>query len=216
MSAAVLQPLLDSPALPRHVEALQAALEAEREVRERFRDRLDPSVKAEFINGEIVMHSPARNVHNQVVGRLSSLLRAYNDANALGGVVAAEKALVGLTRNDYEPDVAFWGADKAAEIGPDTKIYPAPDLAVEVLSASTAGRDRGVKREDYQAHGVAEYWIVDADAEAVVAHRLEGARYREEAVGATLESAAVPGFAVPTHALFDDGAHLAALRAVLA
>ena len=215
MPAAVLQPLLDSPALPRHVEALQAALRAECAERERFRDWLDPSTKAEFINGEIVMHSPARDAHNQVVGRLASLLRAYNDANALGGKVAAEKALVGLTRNDYEPDVAFWGPEKASEIGPDTKVYPAPDLAVEVLSASTAGRDRGVKREDYEAHGVAEYWVVDADDESVVAHRLEGRRYGAEAVGATLGSGVAAGFSVPTRALFDDAAHLAALRAVL-
>jgi Uma2 family endonuclease len=216
MPAPVLQPLLDSPALPHHVEALQAALRAERETRERFRDRLDPSVKAEFINGEIVMHSPARDAHNQVVRRLVTLLGAYNDANALGGKVAAEKALIGLTRNDYEPDVAFWGPEKAAEIGPDTKVYPAPDLAVEVLSASTARRDRGVKREDYGAHGVAEYWIVDADDETVVAHRLEGGRYGEETVGTALESEVAAGFAVPTRALFDDGAHLAALRAVVA
>ena len=215
MPDAVLQPLLDSPALPRHVEALQAALRAERETRERFRDRLDPSVKAEFINGEIVMHSPARDVHNQVVGRLSSLLRAHNDANALRGKVAAEKALVGLTRNDYEPDVAFWGPEKAAEIERDTKVYPAPDLVVEVLSASTAGRDRGVKREDYEAHGVAEYWIIDADDETVVAYELDGARYQEEVVGTTLGSGVVPGFSIPTRALFDDAAHVAALRAVL-
>ena len=216
MPAPVLQPLLDSPALPRHVEALQTALRAERETRARFRDRLDPSVKAEFINGEVVMHSPARNAHNQAVRRLVSLLGAHNDAHALGGVVTAEKALIGLTRNDYEPDVAFWGPEKAAEIGPDTNVYPAPDLVVEVLSASTARRDRGVKREDYEAHDVAEYWIVDADDETVVAHRLKGRRYREAEVGTTLDSAVVAGFAVPTQALFDDAAHLAALRAVLA
>ena len=129
--------------------------------------------------------------------------------------MAPEKALVGLTRNDYEPDVAFWGPEKAAEIGPATKVYPAPDLAVEVLSASTAGRDRGVKREDYEAHGVAEYWVVDADDETVVAYGLEGPRYQEDVVGATLGSGVVPGFSIPTRALFDDAAHLAALRAVL-
>ena len=215
MPAPVLQPLLDSPALPHLVEDLQNALRSEAVARERFRDWLTPSTKAEFINGEVVMHSPARNAHNQVVRRLVSLLGAHNDAHAIGGVVTAEKALIGLTRNDYEPDVAFWGPEKAAEIGPDTNVYPAPDLVVEVLSASTARRDRGVKREDYAAHGVAEYWIIDADDESVVAHRIEGGRYREEAVGTTLESQVAGGFAVPTRALFDDQAQLAALRSVL-
>ncbi|WP_420456862.1 Uma2 family endonuclease [Rubrivirga sp.] len=215
MPAVLLQPLLDSPALPHHVEALQRALRAEAESRERFRKWLTPSTKAEFINGEVVMHSPARDVHNQVVRRLVTLLGAHNDAHALGGTVAAEKALVGLTRNDYEPDVAFWGPDKTQEIGRDTKVYPAPDLVVEVLSASTSGRDRGVKREDYAAHGVAEYWIVDADDESVVVHRLGGRQYTEATAGATLASEVAAGFAIPTRALFDDAASLAALRAVV-
>jgi len=39
-----------------------------------------------------------------------------------------------------------------------------PVLAVEVLSASTAARDRGAKRKIYQRVGIAEYWIVDLDA----------------------------------------------------
>lgn len=216
MPAPVLQPLLDSPALPRLVEDLQTALRGEAVSRDRFRDGLTPSIKAEFVNGEVIVHSPARNAHNQVVRRLVSLLSAHNDARALGGVVAAEKALVGLTRNDYEPDVAFWGSEKAAEIGPDTQVYPAPDLVVEVLSASTSRRDRGVKREDYQAHGVSEYWIIDADDESVVAHRLDGRVYRETAVGAVLESGVAEGFSIPTPALFDDAAQLATLRAILA
>ena len=130
--------------------------------------------------------------------------------------MVSEKALIGLTRNDYEPDVAFWGPEKAVEIAPGTHVYPAPDLAVEVLSASTARRDRGVKREDYAAHGVAEYWIVDADDESVAVHTLDGRRYRETEAGATLGSAVAGGFAVPTRALFDDAAQLAALRAILA
>ncbi|GAB2598351.1 Uma2 family endonuclease [Spirosoma areae] len=38
---------------------------------------------------------------------------------------------------------------------------PAPDLVIEVLSKSTARRDRGVKFTDYAANGIAEYWIVN-------------------------------------------------------
>ena len=46
---------------------------------------------------------------------------------------------------------------------PDTMKFPVPDLAVEALSQSTEARDRGVKLEDFSSHGVAEYWIIDAD-----------------------------------------------------
>jgi Uma2 family endonuclease len=36
-----------------------------------------------------------------------------------------------------------------------------PDLVVEILSGSTAGRDRVRKRRIYERNGVREYWLVD-------------------------------------------------------
>jgi Uma2 family endonuclease len=38
---------------------------------------------------------------------------------------------------------------------------------IEILSPTTAGRDRGVKRKLYARQGVAEYWIVDPESESV-------------------------------------------------
>jgi len=42
-----------------------------------------------------------------------------------------------------------------------------PVLAIEVLSPTTAPRDRGAKRRIYQAAEVGEYWIADPDARLV-------------------------------------------------
>lgn len=212
-----LQTLLASPTLPRMVERLQQALADEAERRARFFDDLSPSDKAEFINGETITPSPARSRHSIAVGRLSRLLSTYVDLHDLG-VVHTEKALVSLTRNDYEPDVCFFGREKAAGITPDTLRFPAPDLAVEVLSPSTEARDRGVKFEDYAAHGVAEYWIVDPDAETVEQYVLDDAGDYTLAMKSgtgELASVAVAGFAVPVRALFDDALNLDVLRTLL-
>ena len=43
----------------------------------------------------------------------------------------------------------------------------APDLIIEVLSPSTAHRDRTFKRSLYARHGVREFWMADADARSI-------------------------------------------------
>lgn len=47
----------------------------------------------------------------------------------------------------------------------------APELVVEVLSPSTAGRDHLTKRALYERHGVQEYWLVHPIDRIVTVHR---------------------------------------------
>lgn len=77
---------------------------------------------------------------------------------------------------DYlEPDLAFVRGDRAHLVS-DRGIEGPPDLVVEILSPSTAHRDRGIKLERYRHFGVPEYWIVDIDGRSVEVWRLaEGA-----------------------------------------
>ncbi len=61
-------------------------------------------------------------------------------------------------------------------------------------------------------------WLLDPEAETVEVYLLDGETYalRLKSDHGTLASAAVPGFAVPVRAAFDDAANLDALRALLA
>jgi len=59
-----------------------------------------------------------------------------------------------------------------------------PLLAIEILSPSTASRDRGAKRRIYQSAAVAEYWIVDLDARLI--ERWTPADQRPEVLEETL------------------------------
>ncbi len=43
----------------------------------------------------------------------------------------------------------------------EKNVQGAPDMVVEILSPSTAKKDRGEKFELYKKYGVKEYWIVD-------------------------------------------------------
>jgi Uma2 family endonuclease len=90
---------------------------------------------------------------------------------------------------------------------------------VEVISKSAEQNDRGVKFDDYAAHGVVEYWIIDPDAETLEQYLLpEGGDFYRLAIKAMtsqVRSAAIPGFEIPVRALFDPEANQAALQTLL-
>ena len=131
---------------------------------------MSPDEKVEFIDGKVIHHSPSRKDHLDVTRRLLALLHAHVSVHKLGAVLS-EKCLCVFPRNDYEPDIVFFGREKAAHLQPNTLKFPIPDLIVEVLSRSTEQRDRGVKFEDYAVHGVDEYWLIDTQAQAVEQYR---------------------------------------------
>ena len=134
------------------------------------------------------------------------------------GEVHIEKAMTCFPRNDYEPDIMFFGTAKLGLISPDTLRFPIPDLIVEVLSPSTEKRDRGIKFTDYALHGVKEYWIVDAVAETVELHCLAGDSYPSVPAqnDGVLSSNVIAGLELPVRAVFDETANAETLRAIWA
>ena len=209
--------LLDAPELALYEEQIRARLEQEHQRRERFREELSPESKAEFINGEVFVHSPATLKHNLVRDLLHRLLSAYVDFHHLG-LVLGEKALIALTRNDYEPDINFFGPETAARLTPDQVVLPAPDFIVEVLSSGTERNDRGVKFRDYAAHGVREYWLVDPMAEVVEQYENVEGQYHLllKLNTGSLASRVVAGFEIPVRSIFDPAENLEALKRLLA
>jgi Uma2 family endonuclease len=212
-----LEQLLRSPRLPEAVRRLQAVTRAEAKKRRYFYDVVTEQQKTEFINGEIVVHSPVKYQHNQASLRLATLLDAHARRHALGSV-GHEKLLIILTRNDYEPDICFFGQEKAQTFTPSQSKFPAPDLIVEVLSESTEAIDRGIKFDDYATHGVTEYWIVDPVVETIEQYLLQEGVYllAVKVKTGTIASAVVTGFEIPVRAVFDGAEQLAALQAILA
>ena len=200
------------------VQQVQEKLKDEQRRRKEFYEIIDEDTKAEFINGEIVYHSPVMKRHNDATGYSYSLLKNFVDGEDLG-FVGVEKILTVFTRNDYEPDVCFFNNKKAKDFQPEQMKFPVPDLAIEVLSKSkrVIVRDKKTKFEDYEKHGVTEYWMIDPDEETIEQHVLEKGKYKlvlKSAEG-SISSRAVKGFTIPIRAIFDKKIHRQTLREML-
>lgn len=219
MQAELVYKLLDEPNVTFILKRVQDALDDEAERRKDFYDWIKEDQKAEFINGEIVMHSPVKRNHLNAVGNLFTLLRIYVVSRNLGQV-DSEKALISLTRNDYEPDICFWGKGKTALFHPDQMQHPAPDFVVEVLSRGTEQRDRGIKFKDYAAHGVQEYWLIDPVKETVEKYLLdtETMEYGEPVFvhpRQVVDSTVIEGFVIPVRAIFDQKVNMETLAGMM-
>ena len=201
------------------LEFLQVAMADEKRRRQEFREWITEDVKAEFINGEIVIHSPVRRRHWNASDLLSRLLSFYASFKKLGRV-GVEKVMISLTRNDYEPDLVFFSKEKADTFTEEQVLFPVPDFVVEILSKKTAATDRGTKKADYAAHGIKEYWIVDP-----VKLRIEqfilptgSSTYFPAKVlqyGEIIESHTISGFNIPVAAVFEEAANVEALQALM-
>lgn len=211
-----LEQALKMPDAVLFAQKLDSALKEENEKRRHFYEIVEENKKMEFINGEIVLHSPVRKQHNDATGSIYSLLKTYVIKNNLG-FVGVEKIMVSLTRNDYEPDVCFFGREKADKFTKKQVQFPAPDLVIEILSDSTKKNDRETKFQDYAAHGVEEYWIVDAEKEVIEQYFLNNEEYELllKSNSGEITSIVLPKFKIPIRAVFDETENLSALKNLL-
>ena len=128
----------------------------------------------ELLGGELIM-VPAPNIKHQTVQvKLTTRLGLFIEGRALGTLLTAPCDVFLSDSNIVQPDLLFVSREREHLLSDGEKVRGAPDLVVEILSPSTADKDRGSKRELYGRHGVAEYWLVDPIAETVSIHRQRG------------------------------------------
>ena len=122
--------------------------------------------------GPVAM-SPAATNHNRVASMIFHIFQGYLDGKSCEPF--ADSETVYLTKTDhFVPDcMVVCDKDKIKSDG----VHGAPDLVVEVLSPSTARRDRGHKKDVYEACGVPEYWIVDTLNKSIEVYLLRDGKY---------------------------------------
>lgn len=134
----------------------------------------------ELLDGHVVMAPPAGWPHAGIEATIAARVHAHVAAHELGIVLGSSAGYDLPSGDTLEPDVSFITAARfAAGPAPVRRRFLriVPTLAVEILSPSTAARDRTAKRRIYARNGVDEYWLVDPDAHSVTVYRLRRHTY---------------------------------------
>ena len=162
----------------------------------------------ELVDGVVLVSPSSTPRHQAIVAEILYQLASYLRDHPVG--MALPEVDIRLGKGPaggdlvYRPDAVFIRREHLAQI--EDRIETVPDLVVEVVSQSSGRYDRETKKDDYERHGVLEYWLVDMEQETLVCYRLVGGRYvKVERLGDTLTSQAVPGFTLDlarVHKLF--------------
>lgn len=139
-------------------------------------------LRYELIDGRAYAMSPAPTLpHQAIVGELFSQIHGQLRGHPCRVYVAPFDVRLprgGEADDDIntvvQPDIAmFCDRSRLDERG----ARGAPDWVIEVLSPGTASHDQLLKRDLYERHGVAEYWLVHPGDRLVTVYRLLDGAY---------------------------------------
>ena len=143
----------------------------------------ESDTRYEIIDGIPYAMAGASQVHQEISGELFSQLHAFLKGKQCK--VFAAPFDVRLNPDSYDDTV----------VQPDLIVVcnkskldgkccnGAPDMAIEIISPSTAGRDRLIKFNKYLKAGVKEYWIVEPESRTVSVNILKGTAYMASVYG---------------------------------
>lgn len=158
----------------------------------------------ELLDGELVFMPSPKEIHQRILVRLGALLYTFVTENFLGSVYVAPFDVVLSDTNTLQPDILFISNERS-HIITEANVQGGPDLAIEIISPSDPNRDRVHKREIYERHGVAEYWLVDPDDRNVTVLTLRDGAYLTAGIyreSGTLTSPTLPSFTLNLADLF--------------
>lgn len=160
---------------------------------------LPEDVRAEILGGAIVTTPAPLPKHSQAQGALRRFLGGpFHDDDGFGGPggwwIFQEVDIQLGTHDVVRPDLAGWRRHRLPDPGNVRPIEVPPDWVCEVLSPSTAARDRVTKSQLYNAHGVGHYWIVDVESRTIEAFELNAGRWLLSGTFGENDAARIPPF----------------------
>ena len=146
----------------------------------------DTKDRYELIDGVPYAMSPAPTWrHQDVSGNLYRQLSNFLHGKPCKVFAAPFDVRLNADSGDdtvIQPDIVII-CDRSKLIG--TGCVGTPDMAIEILSPSTASHDKLRKFNKYLQAGIREYWIVDPDSKTIQVFVLENKRYYGIAYGET-------------------------------
>ncbi len=140
---------------------------------------LEEDVKAELIDGVMIVHSPEKTRHEQEFRFLFVLMNLFAYAERWGEVLGSMATVhLGECRK-VKPDIVAVREERK-QIITEEAIKGTPDLVVEIVSQSTRRYDFGEKRKVYEQAEVPEIWLVDFEREQVTVFRKAKQGYKSE------------------------------------
>jgi Uma2 family endonuclease len=176
------------------LEILLTPAERRRMTYEEFLAWADEDTLAEWVDGEVVITSPASKRHQNVADFLLRVVGTYVETHNLGMVIIAPFQM--KLEQGREPDLHFVAREHLDRLK-ETHLDGPADWVVEIVSPESAGRDRGEKFYEYERAGIPEYWLIDPQTKRVEFYQLspEG-QYQlvPPDVEGVYRSAVLPGF----------------------
>ncbi len=159
---------------------------------------VDRDYRYELVQGVLVVSPIPSEAEGDPNEELGHLLRTYRDTNPQGNALddtLAERYV--YTENRRRADRVVW-AGLGRRPNPRRDV---PTIVIEFVSGGQRNwrRDYVVKRREYLAAGVIEYWIIDRFARTMTVIRAsaEGIAERVLAESETYRTDLLPGFELP-------------------
>jgi Uma2 family endonuclease len=143
--------------------------------------KLPENLAGEIINGRLYTQPRPAGPHALVCSELQiEIGSAYHKGRGGPGgwwiLVEPELHFVRDTEV-LVPDIAGWRRERMPLIPRDQRFEVVPDWVCEVLSPSTAKKDRVEKMPVYARYGVSSLWLVDPLARTLETYTLENGRW---------------------------------------
>ena len=170
---------------------------------------IDDGNRYEIIDGVPYMMAAPFRQHQRIQIRIASRLHNYLEGKPCEVFAApfdVRLAVYGELGDDMinvvQPDIVVYCDDSKHD---ERGGIAAPDIAIEILSPSSAKNDKHRKFNLYEKAGVKEYWLVDGANEVIDVYVLDGEKFVHEAIlqkGDTLTSSVIEGLEMDVAGIF--------------